>query len=115
MSLDCHVVIYGGILNRFGKTTTSAESLCGQQSLSHVSDSESNTRAFHIPTICILLFNTTCLFRMINFQSQTLSNHVMNSDEVRINISNMLIAGMINVEQNKHTHTLSHRSVAGIS
>lgn len=73
---------------------------------SHVTDSESESRAFHIPTVCILLFHATCLFRTTNNQTPAMPRHQqMNSDEVRVNISHVLRAEMINVE---HTHTDTH-------
>lgn len=78
-------------MKTFEGDTASADFLCRQRS--HVTDSEHIMGAFHIPTVCILLFGTTCLFRMIN--NQATRHQQMNTDEVRVNNCDDMESGTV--------------------
>lgn len=77
--------------------------------------------SFIFPSVRIPLFSATCLFRTANNQKPPAPRRQrMNSDEVRVNNSHVLMGKMMNVENTRshthtHTRTLTHVcSLAGI-
>lgn len=65
--------------------------------------------SFIFPSARIPLFSATCLFRTANNQKPPAPRRQqMNSDEVRVNNSHVLMGEMMNVE---NTHSLTHTHV----